>query len=247
MIVVRPKCALALLLGVVLTAGVSPAGALWPASGGGPLNDSAFATVTDQSGNIYVAGEFRGIALFGGTAYSSEGLSDLFVAKYSPSGALLYVRTAGGPSVDRATALAVDAAQNVYLTGYFTTSAAFKNLPSSGVATVNLPDTGNGDTPDRHEWFIARLLTNGDWAWARQIGGAGQDEGYGIAIAPGSRGSEQSDRRRRDRRRTIELPEALRGRRRRLTHEPGPPLRQVLRSRRAARHRGQLALGPRGR
>ena len=185
MIVARPKTALALLLGVFLTAGVTPAGALWPVSGGGPLNDSAFATVTDQSGNVYVAGEFRGSAFFGGTEYSSQGLSDLFVAKYSASGALIYVRTAGGPSVDRATALAVDAAQNVYLTGYFTTSAAFQNLPSSGISSVNLPVSGNTVTPDRHEWFIARLLPNGDWSWARQIGGAGQDEGYGIAIAPG--------------------------------------------------------------
>ncbi len=185
MIVARPKCALAFLLGVVLTAGFSPAVALWPASGGGPLNDSAFATVTDQSGNVYVAGEFRGVAYFGGTQFSAQGLSDLFVAKYSPSGALIYVRTAGGPSVDRATALVVDSAQNVYVTGYFTTSAAFNNLPSSGVGSVNLPDANNGDTPDRHEWFIARLQANGDWSWARQIGGPGQDEGYGIAIAPG--------------------------------------------------------------
>lgn len=185
MIVARPKCALALLLGVVLTSAFSPAFALWPAAGGGPLNDSAFATVTDQSGNIYVAGEFRGSAVFGGTSYSAQGLSDIFIAKYSPDGALVYVRTAGGPSVDRATALAVDAAQNVYLTGYFTTSAAFPNLPSSGVATVNLPHTNNTVTPDRHEWFIARLQSNGDWSWARQIGGAGQDEGYGVAIAPG--------------------------------------------------------------
>ena len=139
MIVARPKCALALLLGVVLTAGVSPAGALWPASGGGPLDDSAFATVTDQSGNIYVAGEFRGSAVFGGTVYSAQGLSDLFVAKYSPDGALVYVRTAGGPRSIAPPRIAVDAAQNVYLTGYFTTSAAFQNLPSSGV--------GNGQPP----------------------------------------------------------------------------------------------------
>ncbi|MBP9143728.1 MAG: hypothetical protein KBI44_04515 [Thermoanaerobaculia bacterium] len=178
-LVARLACALA------MAASAPEVFALWPASGGGPLNDSAFATVTDQSGNIYVAGEFRGVANFGGTDYSAEGLSDLFVAKYSPDGALIYVRTAGGPSVDRATALAVDAAQNVYLTGYFTTSAGFKNLPSSGVATVNLPDPGNDEDFDRHEWFIARLAPNGDWSWARQIGGPGQDEGYGIAIAPG--------------------------------------------------------------
>ncbi len=172
MIVARPKCALALLLGVVLTSAFSPAFALWPAAGGGPLNDSAFATVTDQSGNIYVAGEFRGSAVFGGTSYSAQGLSDIFIAKYSPDGALVYVRTAGGPSVDRATALAVDAAQNVYLTGYFTTWAAFPNLPPSGVATVNLPHTNNTATPDRHQWFIARLQSNGDWSLARQVGGA---------------------------------------------------------------------------
>ncbi len=185
MIIAHPSRVLAAKFAFALAAMAPASFALWPASGGGPLNDSAFATVADQSGNIYVAGEFRGVASFGGTQYSAQGLSDLFVAKYSPDGALIFVRTAGGPSVDRATAIAVDAAQNVYLTGYFTTSASFDNLPGSGVGSVNLPDAGNGDTPDRHEWFIARLQANGDWAWARQIGGPGQDEGFGIAIAPG--------------------------------------------------------------
>ena len=96
-LVARLACALA------MAASAPEVFALWPASGGGPLNDSAFATVTDQSGNIYVAGEFRGVANFRGTDYSAEGLSDLFVAKYSPDGALIYVRTAGGPSVRRVT------------------------------------------------------------------------------------------------------------------------------------------------
>ena len=82
MIVARPKCALALLLGVVWTASVSPAVALWPASGGGPLDDSALATVTDQSGNIYVAGEFRGGAVFGGTTYSAGSMKS-FCSSYA--------------------------------------------------------------------------------------------------------------------------------------------------------------------
>lgn len=125
MIIAHPSRVLAAKFAFALAAMAPASFALWPASGGGPLNDSAFATVADQSGNIYVAGEFRGVASFGGTQYSAQGLSDLFVAKYSPDGALIFVRTAGGPSVDRATAIAVDAAQNVYLTGYFTTSAAF--------------------------------------------------------------------------------------------------------------------------
>ncbi len=185
MIAANRRHALALLIGFGLVVGSSPAPALWPVTGGGPLNDAALATVVDQSGNVYVVGEFRGVANLSGVELSSEGLSDIFVAKYSPDGTLIYARNAGGPSVDRATALAVDAGQNVYLTGYFTTSITFRNLPSSGVGTVNLPDAGNSDTPDRHEWFVARLQANGDWAWARQIGGPGHDEGHGIAIAPG--------------------------------------------------------------
>ncbi len=170
-----------LLLGSIAQAGL----ALWPATGGGPLNDAATVTTVDQSGNVYLAGEFRGAANFGGTALSAEGLSDVFIAKYSPDGALAFVRSAGGPSVDRVTSIVVDASQNIYLTGYFTTSAVFRNLPSSGAGSVFLPNPSNGDTPDRHEWFVARLNANGDWAWARQIGGPGHDEGFGIALAPG--------------------------------------------------------------
>jgi hypothetical protein len=169
-------------LGALLS---TPVWALWPVSGGGPLADTAQVSAVDQAGNVYVAGDFRGVALFGNTALSAEGLTDAFIAKYTPDGALVYARSAGGPSVDRITAIAIDASQNIYVTGYFTVEATFRNTPSSGASSVLLPSPSNGDDPDRHEWFVARLNANGDWAWARQIGGPGQDEGHGIAISPG--------------------------------------------------------------
>lgn len=114
---------------VVLTAGVSPvwfsgrcrAGRTTPLSRRSPT----------RAANAHVAGEFRGSAYFGGVRDPSQGLSDLFVAKYSASGALIYVRTAGGPSARPGyRADTVDAAQNVDPTGYFTTSAT---LPESAL------------------------------------------------------------------------------------------------------------------
>ncbi|MGE0639851.1 MAG: hypothetical protein AB7P46_06180 [Thermoanaerobaculia bacterium] len=178
----RNRLRSAFLLGGLVAA---PVWALWPVSGGGALADSARASAVDSLGNVYIAGEFRGVANFGSTALSAEGLSDAFIAKYTPDGALVYARSAGGPSVDRITAMAVDESQNVYVTGYFAVEATFRNLPSSGASSVVLPNPSNNIDPDRREWFIARLNANGDWAWARQIGGSGQDEGFGIAIAPG--------------------------------------------------------------
>ena len=118
--------------------------------------------------------------------YSAQGLSDLFVAKYSPDGALVYVRTAGGPSVDRGHgARGRRGAERLP----HRLLHDLGGVPEPAVERRRVGRISRSpatrDTPDRHEWFIARLQPNGDWSWARQIGGPGQDEGYGIAIAPG--------------------------------------------------------------
>jgi hypothetical protein len=178
----RPRAAaLATLLALVPL----PLLALWPQVGGGTLAENVFDSTADSNGNVYVVGEFRGTATFGSTTLNSEGLTDVFVAKYDQDGLLIWARSAGGPSVDRGAGIAVDAGQNVYVTGYFTGSIGFPSQPGQPASSVNLPNINNPDTPERHELFVAKIKPNGDWDWARQMGGPGHDEGLSIAIAPG--------------------------------------------------------------
>src|SRR6187402_241044 len=56
----------------------------------------------DASGNIYIAGKYEFNSRFSGVTLPNQGNHDIYVAKYSPSGSLTWIRTAGGNSGDYA-------------------------------------------------------------------------------------------------------------------------------------------------
>ena len=86
-------------------------------SGAGNNISNAVKVGPDQ--NLYVTGQFSSTATFGGTSITSAGGLDIFVAKYSPSGALQWVAQAGGPDDDMGQGIDLDADGNVYVSGYF--------------------------------------------------------------------------------------------------------------------------------
>ena len=131
------------------------------AIGGTSLTESSMAK--DAAGNTYTAGTFGGTVNFapvGSTAVSlvSKGTSDAFLAKYSPTGALLWVRDLGGAAGNTAAAngVVVDAAGNATLVGQFSGSAEF----NPGGASARL--TGGGVVG-----FAARYDASGNYVWAR--------------------------------------------------------------------------------
>ncbi|HYF31063.1 MAG TPA: SBBP repeat-containing protein [Chitinophagaceae bacterium] len=90
------------------SAGTQTAGFLYNS----PYNysDDARAIVTDPAGNVYVAGK----------AGVNSSTSDIVIIKYNSSAVQQWVTIYNSPEnyIDDATAMAVDAAGNVYLTGY---------------------------------------------------------------------------------------------------------------------------------
>ncbi len=75
---------------------------------------------TDALGNAYVCGYFESSNIvFGSTTLTNNGYNDIFVVKYSTSGAFQWLKTAGATDDDEANGIAVDAAGNSYITGRF--------------------------------------------------------------------------------------------------------------------------------
>jgi hypothetical protein len=123
----------------------------------------------DASGNIYVTGDFSGSATFGSITLTSNGDSDIFIAKLDSSGNWLWAKNAGGTDYDYGQGIAVDASGNSYVTGYFeSTTATFGSttLTSSGFSDI----------------FVAKLDSSGNWLWIKNAGGTDYYEGCGIAV-----------------------------------------------------------------
>jgi hypothetical protein len=69
--------------------------------------DTAISETVDDAGGIYIAGNFTGTADFGnGHVVNSSGDTDVFVAKLSPAGDLVWLYSVGGSGADQAEAIA---------------------------------------------------------------------------------------------------------------------------------------------
>jgi len=95
---------------------------------GGSL-DKAYALALDGQGNVYVTGSSRG----------SSYVEDYATIKYNSNGDTVWVRRYNGPgnSTDNASAIAVDNAGNVYVTG-----ASFSSGTYNDYATIKYVQTG---------------------------------------------------------------------------------------------------------
>jgi hypothetical protein len=140
---------------------------------GGTGNDDATTVATDAAGNIVVGGFFQDTMSLGNATLQSQGQEDLLVFKLSPSGVVLWNRTAGGPASDAVTSVALTSRGHVVLGGYFTTLADLGGGPLRG--------GGNLDV------VVARLNNDGSHLWSKAIGGSGADAA--MARATDSQGS----------------------------------------------------------
>ncbi|MGZ4047828.1 MAG: SBBP repeat-containing protein, partial [Bacteroidia bacterium] len=137
---------------------------------------------TDASGNVFITGNFYGTidfdpgpGVFNLSAIGSD--LDIFIVKLDVSGNFVWAKRLGGGENDYVSAIAADAAGNVYTTGYFFGTSDFDPGPS----LVNLTATGGSLTSDV---FISKLDASGNYVWAKSFGGNGNDQGKSIAIDP---------------------------------------------------------------
>lgn len=130
----------------------------------------ALDVTVDANGNSYVTGYFSGEMYFNdSTVQAVSGYSDIFVAKFSPTGALIWLNQYGGVQADRGHKVATDVTGNCYVTGYFAGSMTM------GSTTLN----ASGSSRDI---FLAKISPTGQVIWARSDGGSLSDTPLGLAV-----------------------------------------------------------------
>lgn len=123
---------------------------LWAKTIGTSGDERIYGVAVDSQNNVIVTGSFMRTVDFGGislTASDPYGQSqpDAFVAKYSPSGALLWVIQ--GFTVGLGKAVAVDSNDNIFLAAGIGTSASFGGVSLGAgldIALVKLSPAGSG-------------------------------------------------------------------------------------------------------
>ncbi|MBI4470759.1 MAG: SBBP repeat-containing protein [Acidobacteria bacterium] len=141
---------------------------------GGAARDQGTAIVTDPSGNTYVAGTTLSdnFPTARPVQHARAGQTDLFLASYKPLGTTLDFSTYwGGSADDVATAIAADAAGNVYITG-FTRSW---DLP---LAAPIQPATGGAADAIVMKFSVRNRAI----IYATYLGGSADEAGRSIAL-----------------------------------------------------------------
>lgn len=149
---------------------------LWAKSMTGNDWNEGGAITIDVQGNVYTTGYFNQTVDFDpgpdvDTLTSTD--SDIFIQKLDTDGNFLWVKQMAGNHWEQGNDIAVDINGNVYTTGFFESTVDFD--PGEGVSELTSAGLGSNDI------FIQKLDTDGNFIWAKQMGGIYNDQGLSIA------------------------------------------------------------------
>ncbi|MES2763376.1 MAG: SBBP repeat-containing protein [Bacteroidota bacterium] len=148
---------------------------LWVKTVEGARGDSKSIAI-DGNGNLYITGLFSGTGDFDPSPavanFTAYAFNSVFIAKYDANGNYLWVKGIGSTtsSLDGGMSVATDINNNVYVTGFFSATAA-----DISTNTPILFSAGGNDI------FIVKYNSNGTRLWAKSVGSS-QNYDYGVSI-----------------------------------------------------------------
>ncbi len=142
---------------------------LWLQTAGGSKIDRGYEVAVDQAGNSFVTGHFQSPAFqIGDTTLTSNGDYDYFIAKYDPTGKLLWAQNAGGAGYDYGHGIAVTPQGDCYVTGSFAGEVTLGKSQSKKKRGRSL--------------FVAKYDTTGKILWSRMATEGHSHSGQDIKV-----------------------------------------------------------------
>jgi len=137
---------------------------------GDAASQSAVAVNVDKSGNILLAGSFQGSMTLGPVTLTSAGKEDVFIAKLTPSGEVMWAKNFGDGSNQLAQGIAADASGNVIVAGIFIGNINF----GGGTLTSN--------TIFFQDVFLAKFGPDGTHIFSNRFGGTNSENVNALAV-----------------------------------------------------------------
>lgn len=147
----------------------------WGKQFGGDGDDVVRNMVVDNEGNTYITGYFWYTIVFSTEpneiSITSNGFSDIFLAKVNKDGDVVWAKNFGGNDNDYANGISLDAEGNILLTGAFQQTANFNPSGGGGVLTSN----GVQDI------FVLKLNPEGNFIWVKGFGSSNYEESESVS------------------------------------------------------------------
>ncbi len=144
---------------------------------GGAKQDDVFGVAVDSGGNVYVTGQTLSTNFTTKTPFqaSLNGTKDAFISKLNPTGtSLIFSTYLGGSGEDQGVGIALDLADDVYVTGQ-TTSTTF---PTANPTQATLDGASDA--------FVTELSNSGtSLVFSTYLGGSGEENNHfngGVAV-----------------------------------------------------------------
>jgi hypothetical protein len=127
----------------------------------------------DSKGNAYLSAGMHGVSQIDTMKRIPTGIVDIFIAKFSPSGTVEWMRTAGGPTGLLGAKALKCFGSSVYVCGNYITSASFDGGKSLLKSTLGYQNA-----------FLAKYDTEGNFKWVKDGSSRGQKSCESMAIDP---------------------------------------------------------------